>query len=199
MEKFKGSNVVRPEMLKPEISTPQEAIEWVEAQSKREDLGELPEGFVLYVDCIPVAKMKNTAYLGVHKICTGNVLQIRGIVIERFFEGTLDDIMDLLSPVMINFVDHLKSKVKEILEVMFEIAKKIPEKKDPKQFSAYVKQNISKQYQSFFFNYDPKEEFEIQCMSWLKKAYRQPVFMTIWKDTNIKEIVEAERKNNVVK
>ncbi len=54
-------------------------------QAQRDDLGKVPEGFVLGFHGIPLAKMKNTSYLAHHQVATGNLLQVRLILVDLFF------------------------------------------------------------------------------------------------------------------
>ena len=63
----------------------------------------------------PVAKMKNKFYSDKHQLITGNMLSNRNIAIERYFGGTIDDVMDVLPEPIHRFVKELRAKVKNLI------------------------------------------------------------------------------------
>jgi hypothetical protein len=125
----------------------------------RPPLEQTPEGFVVYWNGVPVAKMKNRFYSDKHLLitgtyahslasghiatfqnravvltalcvvlccvalrcvalrfgCAGNLLSNRNIAIERYFDGTIDDVLDVLPPPIHAFLDELKEKTKELI------------------------------------------------------------------------------------
>lgn len=84
------------------------AQRFVNEQAMRGDMGKTPEGFVLLWSGMPIAKMKNDRYLDKHGLMTGPLLYCRGIVIERFFAGTLDDVDDCITGPLRAFVGELR-------------------------------------------------------------------------------------------
>ncbi|KAL6053261.1 FecR domain-containing protein [Balamuthia mandrillaris] len=210
--------VMRPQYILPSeegIETLSALRRWIESEAKRTDLyGEVPEGFVVYWQNVPVAKMKNKSYLDKHGLITGNLLYNRNIVIQRYFEGTLDDVQGVLQPSILLFIDELKAKVLQKIKVVEEMCRdlfetKLPPdlKQHPKARALYpqaVKKHISLKYDSFFFQHKERLVFGIEeeeevpfgglVMEWLKKNYAK--FNTEWKQTNIPEILEAERQQS---
>lgn len=138
------------------ITTLEQARDWVEAQSKNIDLyGEYPEGFVIYKNGTPVAKMKNRDYVDKHHaIGAGDILHTRNVVIERFFAGTLDDLMDVLVDSMKEYAERIRDwwieRSAENMVVCQELRKHDFETQ--KDFALYVQHHAPKQFAAFYFS-----------------------------------------------
>jgi len=137
------------------INNLEQARDWVENESKNTELyGEYPEGFVIYKNGIPVAKMKNRDYIDKHHaIGAGDILHTRNVVIERFFAGTLDDLMDVLVDSMKDYSERIRKwwleQVLENEKVCVEMRKHDFETQ--KDFALYVNANAPKAFASFYF------------------------------------------------
>jgi hypothetical protein len=46
---------------------------------------------------------------------TGNLLSNRNIAIDRYFDGTIDDVLDVLPPPIHAFLAELKEKTKDLI------------------------------------------------------------------------------------
>lgn len=137
------------------ITTLDQATDWVESQSKDTDkYGEYPEGFCIYKHGTPIAKMKNRDYIDKHHaIGSGDVLHTRNIIIERFFNGTLDDIMDVLVDSLKNYSERVREWwIKHIITqstVVSEMRKH--NFADQKAFALYLHENVDSAFKSFYF------------------------------------------------
>ena len=202
------------------IQNIKQAKKWVEdeaLQKNVEKMGDVPEGWCLWIDGVPLAKMKNTKYLDKHGIITGNALYVRNIVIKRFWEGTLDDVYSVLSEGMKKFVEELKEKVGELMKeaekVVQGFRQVLKEKnyweQDTKKRGAVFAKTVQlwsdntknvKSWKGLLFI--AKEEIikqqESDCeiasitMKWLKDGNWKK-FEDTWKNTNITEITQAQK------
>lgn len=91
------------------IDSIEKANEFVEKESKNTIYGEHPEGFVAYVDGVPIAKFKNQQYCIMHKFGGGDRGQTMNLVIESFFNGSLDDVTKYLEPFMLEYSMRLRN------------------------------------------------------------------------------------------
>jgi len=130
--------------------------QWVEDQSLLSDYGTNPEGFVIYLNNIPLCKLKNVSYVQKHGIVTGDLLYVRNIVTDRFFAETLDDVWDVIKqPVILAFLSELKGKVNdmiaEIETIRNELLPKITSTMDQKSYVKVIQENVLVvQYRTFF-------------------------------------------------
>lgn len=100
----------RPErhyFKKLRIATLDQAISWVEGQSTRTDLGEVPEGWVVYSNGKPVAKIKNANYLALHGTLS-DPKHTRKVLIEAFFAGNADDLVKYLNDYQLGLLEELR-------------------------------------------------------------------------------------------
>lgn len=137
------------------INNLEDARNFVESESKKIEIyGEYPEGFVIYENGIPVAKMKNRDYVDKHHaIGAGDILHTRNVVIERFFLGTLDDLMDVLVDAMKEFSEKIREWwVGEVLKIDA-ICKDMRKLDFPtqKEYALYVQDKVPGSFKSFFF------------------------------------------------
>jgi len=77
-------------------------------------LGRNPEGVVGTLNGIPQFKWKFPEYLTLHKTMTGDEKYVRKSLIHHLFNGTLDDIISELTSAQIEFIDTVKTEIKNI-------------------------------------------------------------------------------------
>lgn len=96
-----------------QYNTNQAIIDFVEKQSTENYDCVNPEGFVVYnhFNHEPVAKAKNSNYLLLHNIMTGDKKFVLKNLIYKFFDGTIDDIMSDLSDDLIKYIEVLRTEV----------------------------------------------------------------------------------------
>jgi len=113
----KFENVKRPlyhRFTDYNVKSVEECEKFVENEAKKFDLyGENPEGFVLFLGGVPVAKVKNKGYHKVHSILTGNILFLRNFALKAFFEESLDDVYGYLPQPIHQYIEELKEKTKK--------------------------------------------------------------------------------------
>ncbi len=186
--------VLRPARLRPQLATLQEANAWVEEQSKRNDLGNLPEGFCAYHEGVPVAKVKNRAYLGHHAVATGNLLYVRNTVIDLFFAEQLDDTWDSFPSCIKLYVSELRLKVQDLTRQTAELARSLPVAGTPKERVATV-DKMPASLRPFLFVFLKAEAGQLPeqvFVGWLKKNHAR--FRDLWMKTEVAAILEEERK-----
>lgn len=195
-----------------------QANEWIENEAKRTDLyGETPEGFVVYWNGLPVAKMKNRFYSDKHLLITGNLLSNRNIAIERYFDGTIDDVLDVLPPPIHTFLDELKEKTKELIHEISRLVQQFTNDLPAECFDqssasgrkAYADaiKTVDAKYKGLLFQIKddvlqapqgPGGQREVANLDrlvfgWLKGKLNYAKFHSLWKATKVKEILDDER------
>ena len=124
-----------------------------EAAKDNAKYGEYSEGFVGYVDGTPVAKFKNNTYLSLHHLSGGDTAHTKNVVIEAFFNASIDDMMKVLTDPMVAYVEALRQwYVAKSAAVMADY-KAIAEGTyaDQKAYALRVQQIADKGLMSFFF------------------------------------------------
>jgi len=200
------------------ISSLKECLSWIEVESFNSEIyGEIPEGFVLLNEGIPVAKMKNDKYFEKHRLLTGSILFLRNKCLELFFEEKLDDLIYLFPNPIKQYAEELKIrskllalKVHELVtKIKSDVNEKLLESKDPKNWEKFyavvVKANniieidvYEKRFNlnvvGFLFtekNLLRKEDADIPQIflkDWLKSHYN--IFDDFWKTTQVPEIIQ---------
>lgn len=157
-----------------------------DATSMTEEFGEYPEGFVIYDGLKPICKMKNEQYLSLHHISGGDHLHTRNVIIDAYFAGTLDDIMDHLTDPMKEFADSLKEKVESLflrMQAAFNDMNSLTFETQ-KEYALFVQQAADREFWPFFFQkkddildstVDNMEVFT----NWLTLSYKR--FLDFWK------------------
>eukprot|EP01129_Flabellula_baltica_P007867 TRINITY_DN3085_c0_g1_i1.p1 TRINITY_DN3085_c0_g1~~TRINITY_DN3085_c0_g1_i1.p1 ORF type:complete len:498 (+),score=116.20 TRINITY_DN3085_c0_g1_i1:69-1562(+) len=189
------------------ITNLEELESFVDAEAKKTNYGENPEGFVVYLDGVPVAKMKNKYYHNVHQILTGSTLYLRNRAISAYFEEELDDIQHLFPPYIHEYLGELKEKVKSLmdttsqftLELRREILEDIeahPDANKWKLYSQHVNSSNEKALKGFLFRYkveilESPEMIRKYFWEHLKEKY--PMYHHVWTDTQNEEIQKAEK------
>ena len=104
-----GVSLPRKHLLKDlNIYSLDQVLAFVEESSKDKTLGEFPEGWVLYVNGTPIAKIKNSLYVNLHHIGGGDTAHTKNVVIEAFFNASIDDMMKVLTDPMVAYVEALR-------------------------------------------------------------------------------------------
>jgi len=213
-----GPSVSRPryyECASIGIGSLMQAFKWIEKEAKQTDIyGETPEGFVVYWNGLPVAKMKNKFYTDKHLLITGNLLSNRNIAIERYFNGTLDDVLDVLPRPIHSFVAELKEKTKNLIQELSGIVKQflseLPDECfDPsptgKKYYAEHTKKLDPKYKGLLFQIKDHAinaraygggidvaNLDQLIFTWLKNRQNYSKFHDLWKATKVKEILEDE-------
>jgi len=206
-EMAKLFKVMRPKMIHfkdIKITSLNDAKDWIENEAvKTNEYGHNPEGFVVYYHGCPLCKIKNKKYLEKHGLIMGDLLFQRNIVIDRFFEENIDDVMDVLYDPLIRFLDEMKEKMKAMLEEVKEIRLKLANTTYPakKEYVEFAKQLVPSKYLAFFLSsYDQVIDvnFDITTyfFQWLKRSNNYKKYNEYWKATKIPEIVNNQMKVN---
>jgi T4 RnlA family RNA ligase len=128
---------------------------FIEDASKDNDkYGEYSEGFVAYVAGTPVAKFKNNTYLSLHHISGGDTAHTKNVVIEAFFNASIDDMMKVLTDPMQEFVEKIRQWYIAKSSAIMADYKAIAEGTyaDQKAYALRVQQTSDKSLMSFFFS-----------------------------------------------
>jgi hypothetical protein len=167
------------------IKTKEQLIAWVEEESTKEDVyGTVPEGFVVYQNNQPVAKVKNQRYVLHHHHNTGSKNYILKNIINSFFLGFIDDFYGSLLQPEKDFIDKLKEDIRTYQIEVDEFSDSLPPGIDQKEYALLVK---TKKHQAFLF--DKSKEFrsgeKVLFSTWLlEKGKNKPNYETMmdyWK------------------
>lgn len=159
--------------------------EWVEKQAQDEaQYGETSEGFVLYLNNAPVAKVKNARYCIMHSFGCNDIAASRNNVIQAYFENTLDDVYGKLPLVLKEFAKSLEVKVQNIIASCSEVANKASSMEFPtqKDYALFVQQNADKRFWAFFFSEKTAVMSGLASgvfRNWISSNYKK--FIDIWK------------------
>lgn len=128
----------------------QDFINFVESESESDKYGKNPEGWIIYLDGAPVAKMKNSRYLALHRFSGGDPLCSRNSLIDLFLAGGIDDVYgDLLEP-MQEYCDNMGAWLRESFQDVSDLCKEIHEKQ-PETQKDYAMMVVKNPYSAFFF------------------------------------------------
>lgn len=178
-----------------DVNSIDDIAKFVEKKESYNDIDcEYPEGFVIYHNNIPVAKVKNHNYLTLHhmigagedKMCSYRRLT------RAFFEGNIDDIIDALNKEQFDYIENLKDRFREYMANMRINSMAIKDamevtgddKEDKKRYALAV-QKLSASEDSAFF-YQNKEmvltgEFDYDILeAWLRKNLDKNNFLDRW-------------------
>lgn len=161
------------------------ARQFVEEAKDDPRYGEWPEGFVVYQEGAPVAKMKNTRYVELHAVGGGDIKQSKNKIIEAVFNGNLDDFYVMLSERLKAFADGVQEKVATMISSDMKNIAKVQEGyyPDQKAYALAVKEYTNGPLQSFMFqnksavlSKDPL--LQVHLEKWLSQNYAK----FNWKD-----------------
>jgi T4 RnlA family RNA ligase len=168
------------------IKTQEELVKWVEDTTQDDEDVQYKEGYVIYREGIPIAKVKAKRYLSLHHIGGGDVGCTRNNIIECFFAGSIDDIYGFLVDSMKVFADTLREKVVVLNQKVNVSIHELKGKtfSSQKEFALWVLGNVDKQFSAFFFANKEKlmkGELEPDAFThWLKLSYKR--FEDYWKN-----------------
>ena len=168
------------------ISSLGEALVWVEEQAHNAQLGEYPEGFVLYTEGVPICKLKNRTYVQAAHAVGGDLKHTRNVVIEAVVLGTLDDIMPFLTDGMKAFSDEVKQKYLAELMKVQNAFKELGGKEynTQKEYALEVQRLVPKVFQGFFFQnketiFSDPTQIPSLFDVWMRRHYEK--FIKSWK------------------
>ena len=169
------------------IKTIQQLREWVDKDAEKNSDIEFPEGFVIYWNGKPVAKVKNTKYMQAFSVSGGNKSHAKNVIIQSIFTGNLDDIYTMLIPELQEFANMVQEKTRKMFTEIQGVIKEIPNNhfQTQKEYALFIQKHCHQTaFQPFF--YQNKEDlingkdghklFE----EWIKKNYQR--FDEIWKE-----------------
>lgn len=145
-----------PEVIKVEdlgLTLKDELVLFVEQQSRESKYGKWPEGFVLYVDQAPIAKLKNRTYLQCFYTLGGDKVLAKKGIMEAVISGSIDDIYGHLDEELQAYADELKHRVAEQMRETYAFMERVGGNSElnPRAFAFAVKTDVLPQFQSFFF------------------------------------------------
>lgn len=168
------------------IETKEQLVRWVEDNTKDDADVQFKEGYVVYRNGTPIAKIKTLNYLARHKMSGGDLGATRNNIIEVFFAGSLDDFYDALVDSMKKFADQLKEKALALNKQANESVRALKGMtfETQKDYALWVFANIDKRFAAFFFaNKEQLLSGSIDSdafMHWLK--INQNKFEKYWKE-----------------
>jgi len=168
------------------LKTKDEVVAFVEKEQSNQKYGEYPEGFVIYQNAHPVAKVKNSTYIAHHSVGGGDIKHSMNNIIDVVFCGNLDDIYHVLSDRLKEFANDVLKKISKMEEEMNAAMALILQQKfeTRRDFALFVNEKVSKSIRPYFFSHFESlsrgvmletEHFE----EWLKANYKK----FDWKDT----------------
>jgi hypothetical protein len=139
---------------------------------------EYSEGFVVYQGNKPIAKIKSNRYVSLHSVGGGDIKHTRNVVIDSFFNHTLDDIFPVLVDTMKEFAKSLETKVANLLTQSQQAEATLRELQPStqKDYAMAVQKHAPKIFWSYFFQYkddilknnDPERFNKWICLNYQK-------------------------------
>ena len=157
-----GKNVALrlPQFVRPAdrgLCSLEDVVAFVEEEStKAECYGEYAEGFVVYENGHPIAKLKNERYLSLHHIGGGDIGHSKNKIVDAFFLGHLDDVYPVLTDRLKTFADELVGVYEGEVEKVKEMGAKVGSRKfeTRKDYALFVKGlGLNKAIEGFFFQH----------------------------------------------
>jgi T4 RnlA family RNA ligase len=173
--KFKVKDIAKNE---------EDLLKWVEEQSDNSVYGKNPEGFVLYLNSYPIAKIKNRKYLALHHIMTGDSKYVMKNLVRLFFTGKLDDVESELTDLQKEFLEKLKVYFKNVSTDVRTLQEKISKDMTKKDYALAVQGSPVARFQGYFFELLGRS---VTFLDWLNETPRgraEPRFeayMDVWK------------------
>lgn len=200
------------------LTSLKQTLKWVEDQADPAksggQFGAWPEGFVMYYNDAPLCKLKNRAYVDRHVFYASDLTHMRRLIVDRYFAGTIDDVVGFCPPPIVAFGEEMTLKAQQLLKVtiaewkklvtatktQFETVTSIPERS--LIIVNTVRESDSKRYfiDKFFLKFkqllteDDKRTSESSVgeffIPWLSQNYKS--FGEHWKDTEVTELLQEE-------
>lgn len=171
---------IRLSLHENDIETIQDLYELAEKESVHPMYGEYPEGFVVYENDIPIAKIKNKKYLFLHKVGGGDIKQSMNQIVDAIFKGYLDDVYDSLTKKLKHFALNIQEQVRELEAKCLHNMNEIKSKgfSTRKEVAIYVNTHIEKNIRPYFFENIPhilsEENVDMDNFEkWLQKCYNK--------------------------
>ncbi len=170
------------------LSSLNELADFIDQQSKNPEFPDPLEGFVIWHENMPVAKMKTALYKQFFSFSGGDMTFARKKVVEAFFQEQLDDVWHVLNERLLELADSLPQKVRKIAEQIERLAKELfsntyPDRKSYAQ--AVLALPMDKRFKDIFFRHheqlqaDPSRAFEF-LMEKLQNHENWKKFMDLW-------------------
>lgn len=174
-----------PDCVDCEFDTYQALLDYVERESDNPIYGHNPEGFVLYIDGVPVAKIKNSKYKYLHHVMTGDPLHVKKNLVNLFFEEKIDDVWVDLTEEMKQFCEDLKTFYRELNFKISNKLKGLSDLKSDRKTYALAVQSLDENIKLFSGVFFEQFNGEITFKDWLlKKKGNSRIFesyMEVWK------------------
>jgi hypothetical protein len=169
-----------------DIKTQDDLKYWVNTKGMEEiekDGVEYSEGFVIYQGNKPIAKVKNNKYVNLHSVGGGDLKHTRNVIIDSFFNHTLDDIYPVLVDSMKEFAKELETKLANLLSQTQEAESTLRSMsfQTQKDYALAVQKHAPKMFWSYFFQYKDdilKESDPTRFNKWITLNYQK----FDWKD-----------------
>ena len=213
--------VMRPSRVSAKsqgLTTLEQTLKWVEDQADPANnggkFGAWPEGFVMYHQDVPLCKLKNRAYVDRHMFYSSDLAHMRRNIVDRYFAGTVDDIVGFCPPPIVAYSEEMTIRVQQLMEVAIKEWKALIEATS-KQFESItsseqramvvistIRESGPKYHHimKFFLKYkqiftdDDKRKSESSVreffIPWLTLNYKS--FAEHWKDTDVLELVQED-------
>jgi hypothetical protein len=121
------------------LSTIDEVVDWVcETSENEEEMGILAEGFVVYYQSAPIAKVKSRKYLEYIGFSGGNIRAARNSIIRAVLNKQLDDVEYFLTDEMRRFADQVVAVLANVLAATERVWEEARSAKDRKEYAAIV-------------------------------------------------------------
>lgn len=135
------------------LETKEDLLLLIEKESRQKKYGKWPEGFVLFRNQEPIAKLKNRTYLQCFYTLGGNTELAKKGIMESVITGSIDDIYGHLDEDLKMYADKLKIRAEEKVKATFAFILHIAGKDQlsPKEFALELKEKVPASFHNFFF------------------------------------------------
>lgn len=163
-------NVMVPKKFSMDFNSVEELNAWVEQKTGEQDGIEHKEGFVVYMDNVPVAKLKSASYVLLHKVATN---LSHNDVLEAMFTDKWDDIEKYAPLYLQTFSNKVKIAYRNNINYL---AEKLPmfDKtfETQKDLAMFIQKNIDRKVFHAYF-YKNKGNWNIDTASkWVKDNWK---------------------------
>lgn len=157
------------------IVTAEDIIKWVEKEYSNDSYGNLAEGVCLYINNIPMAKIKREDYKIAHGVLTGSKLEIKNKLINLYFTNKVDDLVKYFDKKHFDFFEELKNNVNTKFIDVEKIYNEVKDIKTKKDYA--IKLSKTKSWEKGFlfamFEKGADLNLKIEFNSWMSENYGQ--------------------------
>ncbi len=168
-----------------ELKTLADVEAWVEKNTADDAHSLYKEGFVIYNGAYPICKMKCNLYLHMHHVSGGDTGHTRNVIVESFFTGTIDDIENVLTDPMKEFLENLRHNYGRVVEIVIKGAETIRAGSYPSQkdYALAVKALPDPRFSGFYFSYKDEilgnGDLDQLTRDWIKVYWSK--YLGVWK------------------